>query len=320
MKIRNSRVQYSFLFFSMMVMMVFDVFAKSKSDFNQYIPLEAPQVMYENGGDEEKMSYFLGNTVKEGDEIDLNEKQKLNLTGNTLIGEFSLSESYKKSKNRTILDNVVDKSSHRRTFFIIRDTFDYKSRSNNFSRIYRSPTKKNISIGFHIVDDRYYPKGWLRLFWGQGIGVGHNRGRGVFLGATDLNDSNSYMDRAQFSLYTIPLDLRLGIEISLGPHLAFEMLGGPSLLGIIERRSDRTDEDEDKYKRQFGVGYFGSANIKLMVSSFADKIGFKIYSQNWANRFSVNFKMRTHSYSGFKDEDLSIEGTSFGLGVTYDFL
>ena len=310
-------------------------FAKGR-DFNQHLPMmvnhEAPEDNTEKSPflisgqnnwalkeADELPSPFMSHTLKEIKSIKLNEKEKLNVNGNTLPGEFSTSKSYREYKNKEILDEIRDKSKDRLTLLIIHDTFDYKNNTKSFERIYRDSKRKDIYGIFQIAYDYYYSKGFLNTLYGFGVGWGYSGGKGVFTNE-DLDDPNSYTRKVRFSFHTIPLDLRMGVEFNLGRYFSLGAFGGPSVLGIIEYRSDREYGDKEKNKRQASIGYFSNVNLRVFMSSLIKRLGLKLYRQNVVNRFSINLEMRNHSYSQFKDKKMVIQGTSFGIGFTYDFM
>ena len=309
----------------------------SGRNFNQHLPTGVNHVAPEKDDDIEKSPFlvsgqeswvfeesdelpspFISHGLKEVEGIKLNKKGTLNILGNTLPRKFSMSKSYKENKNKEILDKVRDQSKDRLTFLILHDNFDYKSNTNNFNRIYRDSPKRDIYGILQISYDWYYSPGFLDILYGLGTGWGHNGGKGVFLNR-DSDDPPSYTQRVDFSLTTITLDLRMGVEFAFGRYFAFGVLGGPSVLGIIEYRSDREDSREQN-KRQASIGYFTNANLRFFMSSIIERLGIKLFGQNSVNRFSMNLEMRAHSYSQFKEKKMAIKGTSFGLGLTYDFM
>lgn len=317
-----------------------DLFADDSS-FEQYLPGMVDQELLKDNKDNTEKSPFLtfdqdskeleesepgelpspfiDNTAIPHKSIELNEKQKLNVKGNTLPGEFLTSKNYKGYSNKMILDEIRNKSKDRLTFFILHDTFDYKNKTHSFNRLYRDSKKIDVYGILLMAYDWYYSKGRFNILYGLGAGLGYNGGKGVFVGE-DLSVPDSYTNRVQFNLYTIPLDLRLGTELALGRYLALGVFVGPSVLGIIEYRSDRRHSNREQNKVQVGMGYFSNIDLKILVGSIMQDLGLKLYSQNLVNQFSMNLEMRTHSYSRFKEKELAIGGTSFGLGFTYDFL
>ena len=230
-----------------------------------------------------------------------------------LLGDFWSSEHYQEYENRKILGEARGISKDRVSFLFMNDNFDYQSTSGVFNRIYRDSKEKDFSGILLISQDWYFSQGFLSTLYGFGIGVGYSGGKGIFVGS-GLDDDAAYTDRVRFKFYTAPLDLRLGIEFSLGPYLALGAFGGPSALAIVEYRSDQEG------KVQFGTGYFTNAHLKFFLGHIITKLGMKLYDRDSVNRFSMNLEMRSHSYSQFKDRDIKISGSSFGLGFSYDFL
>ena len=271
----------------------------------------------------ESSSPFLFSGRKDlGDDETLNqlsEKEKLNIRGASLPGMFSDSENYQEYTNREIMEDISNQSRNRLTFSFIRDTFDYKNEDENFDKIYRNSDGTNIHGVFILKNDFYYVKGFVNLFYGLGLGLGYNKGRGVFTDE-EGGKGDDYTDKVDFTFYTVPVDARFGLEIPLGSYLGLSFSGGPGVLGVVEHRTDRGHESDDRNKFQMGGGYFGSASLNIVVSSISRRTGVKILSRNGVSRFSANLEARYHSYFGFKDDNLAISGASFGIGFSYNFL
>ena len=251
-------------------------------------------------------------------EANFSDDDKFNVYGTSLPGSFSKDDVYKDHENKKILRNAEEVNQSRVTFSFIKDEFDYENRGDNFEKIYRGSGSSNIYGILLFKNDFYYVTSFVNLFYGVGAGLGYNRGKGVFV-EDSPGDNSKYNDRVSFILYTLPIDARLGVEIPLGRYLGISFSGGPSALGLVEHRSDRGHDENDRNKFQFGGGYFGSASLNFSISSILKKTGLKVLSGDRVSRFSANIEIRRHSYFGFEDDDLAISGTSFGAGFSYSF-
>lgn len=222
------------------------------------------------------------------------------------------SDKYLTYTNEEILASIRGKSKSSLAFEFFQNNFDYVDSRGVYERTFNSDSgAKGGSL--HITRDSYLYKGYINLGYGGGIGVGYSTGKGIF--AADGTVSNT-----SFNLYSLPLDLRLLIEIPVGHFMKLSVAGGPSAMGLIQNRSDRDSGDKDKEKKQVGFGYSAEGKVKFNLSYMFTDTGFDYYTSHEVSFMSLDFIMRTQSYSGFGDEDIEITGTSYGLGFTFEFL
>lgn len=242
------------------------------------------------------------------------------VSGNGLSTQFNSgapfsglkSDEYLSYTNEEILAKIRDKSKSSLAFEFVQNNFDYVDTRGVYERTFNSDSgAKGGSL--HITRDSFLYKGYINLGYGGGIGVGYSTGKGIF--AEDGTVSNT-----SFNLYSLPLDLRLLIEIPVGHFMKLSFAGGPSAMGLIQNRSDRDSGDKDKEKKQVGFGYAAEGKVKFNLSYMSTDTGFEYYTSHEVSFMSIDLIMRTQSYSGFGDEDIEISGTSYGLGFTFEFL
>ena len=191
------------------------------------------------------------------------------------------------------------------------NNFDYTDTRGIYSKTFDSNSgAKGGSL--HLSMDKYIYKGALNLGYGGGFGLGYSTGKGIF---TD----DGTVSTTRFNLYSLPLDLRLLVELPIGQVLKLSLAGGPSAMGLVQNRSDRDDGDSDKERKQVGFGYFAEGKMKLNLSHIFTDTGFSYYRDHEVSFMSVDLAIRTQNYSGFADE-LEISGMSYGLGFTFEFL
>ena len=264
----------------------------------------------------EESSPFLQYTISDKQQS----KPALNFRGNSLLGDFFAEESYYSYTNRDILDEVWGAEKGRLTFTFTRDDFSYINQSDNFEKIYRKHRDDSIRGMVSAAYDFYYFTSFLSGYYGLGLGFGYNNGRGIFINkGQHLDNDLSSIDRANFNLFTIPMDARLGFELGVTHYFSLDFSLGPSFLSIIENRNDRSYESGERNKIQFSPGYFMQGTFRVFLSSLMKGLGVKLYGSDGVNKFSLNFSARMQSYDRFKEDGLSISGQSFGVGFTYDF-
>ncbi len=251
----------------------------------------------------------------------IEDKSKRNLKGVTLPGDYSNYPQYLEFKNDQILKEYEYDSKERLTVGIIYDTYQYKNSANTFNRVYRDSPKSDVYGILNIGYDYLMINENFKFLVGGGFGFGYNGGKGVFEGES-LEESSSISESTQISLYTVPLDLRLTLEFPLTRYFGLAVTGGPSVVFIQEHRNDKVEGEAERDRRQFGFGYFATGIFKIHLGYIYKDLGFKYLSSEDVSRFTMNVFARNQYYEFPKNEskDISIEGTSVGLGFSYDFI
>lgn len=199
----------------------------------------------------------------------------------------------------------------------LRDEYSYASQDDKFERTYRKevPHKDNprnwgmINLGM----EHFLARSVVDFTVGGAFGLGLNQGRGMFAGS-DVKSS------ARFSLWTIPFDLVLGMGLKLGRWMKLSVAGGPSIMGLIQTRSDKEDtRAEKKRRRQFSYGYIGTGRLQIALSDIIPKSTFAYYSEYNISKVYMNIFGRYQNYANFQDEDIAITGTSIGLGFSFEY-
>ena len=191
--------------------------------------------------------------------------------------------------------------------------YSYEDSDNTFKTTFEE-SKKGHKIGtLHFAGGAYWSKGAINTGWILGAGVGWNYGKGIF-GAT------GEVSVVDFNLWTFPIDALMNFEIRTGRYLKIGLRVGPSALGLLQTRSDRTYGEEQKQRRQAGIGYAGVAKLQFNLSAFSSDIGMEMYNSYQISDFYMNIEARVQNYSKFKEEGLAVNGSSFGLGFTFEYL
>lgn len=197
------------------------------------------------------------------------------------------------------------------SFQYVRDSFDYKDANGTYQKIFVESTGSQnpgmmLFSGAHYVSRRF-----LDLAVGLNLGVGYQYGYGAF--------STGTRSDTRFSLWTIPLDLALHLETPITSWLKIAGSGGPSALFLIQNRSDREQGEDGKRVRQFGYGYFLSADFKISLSNLFPKSAFEYYKSYGITKTYLTIGARMVSYDNFKKEDLTVSGQSITAGFSFEY-
>ena len=194
----------------------------------------------------------------------------------------------------------------------IKNDFSYTSTNDVINRtIGNGP--KGKSGGFLIVrNDSYIARSFLlNTYWSLGGGVGYSSGNGIFI-------DNSVSD-AVFKFWQFPLDLGIGLEIPLYTWFKIAGTAGGSGLVLMQNRSDFESNEKGKRKYQFSPGYFASAQFKINLTGFGSDAAYDAFTSSQITNISMNVEARQVKYSGFSDA-ITLSGTSFGVGFTFEYL
>jgi hypothetical protein len=198
-------------------------------------------------------------------------------------------------------------------FLYFIDSYTYADPTGNFVRTYENSTG-SIKGGFlQFQFEKFMSRKYVDFSLGMNAGLGYNNGRGSFL------DGNLTESETKFNLWTLPLDFTLAIDIPITSWVKVSAYGGPSVMGLIQSRDDRSDEDDDKIIRQMSFGYFYGAKFRFSLTNTFKKTSLKLYDEFEITRYFFTIDSRIQEYSGFKDA-LTISGASIGIGFTFEYL
>ncbi len=194
----------------------------------------------------------------------------------------------------------------------IKNDFSYTSTNDVINRtIGKGP--KGKKGGFLLLrNDSYITRSFiLNSFWSLGGGLGFSSGNGIFV-------NNSTSD-AVFKLWQFPLDLGLGLEIPLYTWFKIAGSAGGSGIVIMQNRSDFVSGEKGKRKYQFSPGYYASAQFKINLTGFGSDAAYDAFTSSQITNISMNLEARQVKYAGFNDA-ITLSGTSFGLGFSFEYL
>lgn len=234
-------------------------------------------------------------------------------SGITAPGAYLNSENYLEFKNKNIVGNVNNKGNSIVEFSYIYDSYSYKDSDNAFKATFED-SKKGHKIGtLHVGGGGYWSKGYVNTGWIFGAGVGWNYGKGIF----GVSGERSVVD---FQLWTFPIDTLVALEFRTGRYLKLALRIGPSVLGVLQTRSDRTYGEKQKQRRQLGLGYVSVVKLQFNLSAFSSDLGMEMYNNYKISDFHMNLEARIQNYDNFKEEGLAINGSSLGIGFTFEYL
>lgn len=237
---------------------------------------------------------------------------EFNDIGYTVPGTFEKNDSYIDLDKSSYADKFSKEGSSSISLSYIRDNFDYQSPNNIINRTIGTGYK-HVQSGFLLIrNDKFFLKTSIFHFhWSAGTGLAYNYGRGIFV-TGDQSETG-------FRLWEIPLDIGLGLNFNAGKYVKISATGGPSALFLIQNRDDLTAHEPGKNKLQTGLGYFASAQVKVNMYSFAGESAYELFTSNQITNCYLTLEARMHNYEKYLDE-IKVSGTSFGAGLTFEFL
>lgn len=267
-------------------------------------------------------SAIMGGVKDEGENSKPHERQDVG-SFNQLPQGSGDQKNYLEFKNSDLLKDMKDKGDKNFSFMFYKDTFDYKNNASDFDKVFRGDSSKQLRAsdnGHKYIEaplmlrfaghDLFY-RGFFNFGWGAGLGVGYNSGKGRF--------TDNSVSQVNFSLWTIPVDFSLLMEFPIMPWIKLSLTGGPSVLGLMQNRSDLPDGNKRKNVNQMSTGYFAAAKINLALSQMFPGASYEFLSAYKITRYFLSIEGRTQSYSSFQSSDLEVSGSSLGAGFTFEF-
>jgi hypothetical protein len=256
--------------------------------------------------------FIFNHGVKEVTTDNISAKIKLRDTGYTPPGTFEKQENYLDLDKKKLNKQFRDASTGGINLSFIKNGYTYESTNDIINRTIGMGYKSIKGGALHIRNDSYlYRSFLLNVHWSLGGSVGFNSGRGIFIDGTQSD--------ATFSLWEFPIDAGLGIEIPIAHWFKIAGTAGPSVLTLLQNRSDLERGETGKRKFQFSPGYFASAQFKINLLGFSDSGAYNLFATSEITNLFMNLEVRQESYSKFADP-IKVSGTSFGIGFTFEYL
>lgn len=248
-----------------------------------------------------------------------NQVEKLNVNsaykdiGYTVPGTFEKENNYLEidKANYTKEMRLHSKSSLGLSY--IRDGYTYTSPNDVIERTI-ARGYKHVQSGFLLFRyENYINKNeFLDFHWSLGSGLSYNYGRGIFASDGERSETG-------FQFWEVPMDFGLGANLSFGRFLKISATAGPSVIGLVQNRSDFAKNEKGKNKVQFGFGQFASLQFKMNLHSFSPESSYERFVTDEITASYFYLEGRYHNYSKFLDS-IEISGASVGAGFSFEFL
>lgn len=225
-----------------------------------------------------------------------------------VLGAESPPQQYQIFDARELYQEI--QGTHKRSFRFsyIYDTFTYQDDRGVYREIFRGSSKAG-EHGFLLLsfDSYFYKMTHAEFFWLINAGVGGSYGRGLFIDQTESD--------ASFTLWMLPLDLGLGLQVNLNHLVKLGVSGGPSVMGLIQNRSDVKDDT-----RQVSPGHFLEGRMSFNIGALFPRSSYRLYNNQNITAYYLTLFARSHDYQNFKQESFKMTGQSFGVGFTFEYL
>lgn len=239
-------------------------------------------------------------------------KQKFEDVGYTLPGTFEKNENYIELDKNQMAKEFRNVSSGGINLSFIKNGYTYQSRNDVINRTVGTGYKSIKGGSLFVRNDSYfYRTTFVNTYWALGAGLGYNSGKGIFV--------TGERSETTFNLWEIPIDLGLGLEIPISSWFKLAATGGPSVMGLMQSRSDFERGEKGKRKTQYSYGQFANLQMKINLTGFSGESAYDLFASSEITNLFMNLEARYQSYRNFQD-DIKISGTSFGIGFTFEYL
>jgi hypothetical protein len=291
-----------------------------KKDFSEIEAIESGESAFVPGAskDLEKEITEFKNDDEEADSFHVPGRKAEKAEIKSSIGGFGVTmpfnkrENYLETNNRDIFKNIYRKGTWALSFSYISDDYEITDSRGIYRKTFEQSSGANRYGGVQLGMDRYFYRGFFDFSYGFNLGMGMSKGKGSF--STSQSESDT-----TFTLWSLPLDFSLTMELPLGRFLNLAVSGGPSAMGLYQNRDDKESGEKYKYRRQVSPGYFATAKLKISLGNIFSSSMFNLFSDYKITNYYLNVMMRHQTYENFQDE-ISISGSSIGAGFTFDYL
>lgn len=264
-----------------------------------------------------KSIYVTDQDYDQGLDKEITTAEYLRSYGVTIPHSMEGGTSYERMSNRDLLKGFNNEGTRGFGFYYIRDQYDFFDSTGVYNRTFGEAAPRSVQGGsLHFSFENYWSHRNIWIGWGMNFGVGLAQGKGSFTSGTAVAEQSD----TTFSLWTLPVDLGLVLEIPLGSWLKIGLSGGPSVMGLYQHRNDRDNSDSGKRVRQVSYGYYGKANLKISLSHFSPSLAIRNLKAYQMTKTYLTLEARIQNFENFQDEDVSITGSSFGIGFAFEYL
>lgn len=286
--------------------------------------------------DEKSILYFLPGTTKELDAEVAGEKENTKTfivspkaeqipefsVGNMADEEVSQlpagSKGLEKSEfegmdNMEKLNKLRDKAKNELSFAALYDNYNYGGPPGVYDSLYEGSNKNFINNFFFQGSYTYtFVKNFFLLAAGLNAGVSYKTGKGDFDNGTTSNTT--------ITLWAIPVDLAVNLQIPLGSLFRIEASAGPSLMTLLQNRDDRNDGEPGQNLYQLSPGYFAGGSFKINWGNIFKSSALALFNSSDVTNFFLSFNARYEYYNKFSQQSVIVDGISYGVGLSFEFL
>ena len=230
-------------------------------------------------------------------------------TGQTLDLNWNNLDKISYTDSKLILSRYLNLYKYNVGLSVLSLTTDY---SPTFVKMFmETSTSKYVGAVHFNLDQKLYGDKYS-LNYLTGLGVSYFRGSGFFVG--DANESET-----RLTLWLLPVDFGVAGAFNFSSHLRLLVGGGLSGMLAIQSRSDLDEDSKEKTLFQLGYGPFFTTKLNIGINQFFSKYGLRMLRDYGITNTFLNLEYRFQHYSNFKD-DFSVKGSSFGGGISFNFL
>lgn len=290
-----------------------EVYVKDVSGESIFVPdTYKNQVEKAKALDNDAKRVFLPDDQNEHIKSQLSKKDKLRSSQIQVSGTQENATEYIVSDKKREFESFVDQGSSFLNLQFFKNTFDYSSPNNAYAKTFKDSNDADFSGMVRVSGGSYFSR---QLFeWGYllGGGVAYSGGIGYFA------DNN--ISKEKINLWTLPVDAGLTMGLNPTEWLKLSAQFGPSMVMLIQHRSDLDRSDNRKRLRQWSPGYFAEASVLVSLGKFIPSLATNMYEDYAITQYYLGLSLRTQGFSNFKSDSIEISGTSLGLNLTFEYL
>lgn len=229
-------------------------------------------------------------------------------------GSKALEKSeFESMDNMERLNSQREKAKNALTFSVLLDNYNYGGPPGVYDQLFDSPNSNYINKFFFQGSYQLtFLKKFILLSSGLNAGVSYKTGKGTF--------NNGQVSNTTFILWAIPVDIPLTLQIPVSSILRVEASAGPSLMTLLQNRNDRSQGESGKDIYQLSPGYFAGGRLKLNWGNIWKSSALALFNSSDVTNLFLNFDARYEFYDKFSEKSVKVEGTSYGIGLSFEFL
>ena len=215
--------------------------------------------------------------------------------------------------NFSRLEKLRDKAKNQIRLSVLLDNYNYGGPPGLYDQLFDQPNSNFMNQFLFLASyTNTFVKSFFSLSWGLNAGFSYKKGTGKF--------ENGSTSDTTIVLWVIPVDLPLVLQFPVGPIFNMEISAGPSLMTLLQNRSDRSEGESGQNVYQLSPGYFAGGSFKINSGKIFKDAGLAIFNSADVTNMFFNLDVRYESYNKFSDQSIKVDGVSFGIGLAFEFL